>query len=87
MRMLRYFAKPEHRREASVLSLKHRNPICQIALDAVWESRADFRFNKGVSGRGLARFSKTQLARLERQIAFYPNLVEMKGRLIPSSAS
>jgi hypothetical protein len=61
--------------------------ICQIALDAVWESRADFRFNKGVSGRGLARFSKTQLARLERQIAFYPNLVEMKGRLIPSSAS
>lgn len=61
--------------------------ICQAALDAVWRDRSDFRFNKGVSGRGRARFSAAQLTRLERQLDFYPNLAELKARLIPPSAS
>ncbi len=30
---------------------------CRIALDAVWEDRESFRFNKGVPGRGAARFT------------------------------
>ena len=60
--------------------------ICQAALDAVWEERADFRFNKGVSGRGLARFTRGQIARLERQLDFYPNLAAVRDRLIPPSA-
>jgi hypothetical protein len=61
--------------------------VCHAALDAVWEDRADFRFNKGVSGRGLARFTRAQIARLERQLAFYPNLAAIRDRLIPPSAS
>jgi hypothetical protein len=67
--------------------LPRSRDICQAALDAVWEHRSDFRFNKGVSGRGRTRFSAAQIARLERQIDFYPNLVELKARLIPPSAS
>ena len=30
---------------------------CQAALDEVWEERTIFRYNKGVSGRGRARFT------------------------------
>ena len=59
---------------------------CRRALDAVWEDRSEFRFNKGVSGRGRARFTAVQIARLERQIDFYPDLAAMKNRLIPPSA-
>lgn len=60
---------------------------CQAALDAVWEERGEYRFNKGVSGRGRARFAKEQVARLERQFDFYPNLAGMKAKLIPPSVS
>jgi hypothetical protein len=60
---------------------------CQVALDAVWDNRADFRFNKGVSGRGAKRFTCEQIARLEKQLDFYPGLAGMKARLIPPSAS
>ncbi len=31
--------------------------ICQAALDMVWEDRGEYRFNKGVSGRGRTRFT------------------------------
>ena len=55
---------------------------CERALKAVWEERGDFRFNKGVSGRGKARFTPAQLARLERQLAFYPNLDGMRNALL-----
>lgn len=60
---------------------------CQAALDAVWKDRKDFRFNQGVSGRGRARFSPGQIARLERQLDFYPNLAAIRDRLIPPSAA
>jgi hypothetical protein len=60
--------------------------VCQVALDAVWENRGEYRFNKGVSGRGHDRFTKQQIARLERQLDFYPNLVGLKSKLIPPSA-
>jgi hypothetical protein len=56
---------------------------CQSALDIVWEARGNFRFNKGVSGRGPARFTKAQIAVLRQQIAFYPNLADMMDELVP----
>jgi Sulfotransferase domain len=59
---------------------------CRLALEATWTERSDLRFNKGVSGRGHTRFTAAQLDRLERQIDFYPNLAELKARLIPPSA-
>lgn len=56
---------------------------CQLALDAVWEERSEFRFNEGISGRGRTRFTHEQIARLERRLDFYPNLAGLKDRLIP----
>jgi hypothetical protein len=60
---------------------------CQVALDAVWKKRGDYRFNKGVSGRGSKRFTPAQIVRLKRQLDFYPNLADLAGKLIPPSAS
>jgi hypothetical protein len=60
--------------------------VCQAALDAVWEERHDFRFNQGISGRGRTRFTADQIARLERQLAFYPNLAKVRDVLIPPPA-
>ena len=67
--------------------LQRPRDVCQAALDAIWHDRSDFRFNKGISGRGHARFSAAQIVRLERQLDFYPNLAGMKARLIPPSVS
>jgi hypothetical protein len=55
---------------------------CEVALGAVWEERKSFRFHKGVSGRGMERFSTAQIARLERQLSYYPNLAGMMTRLV-----
>ena len=64
-------------------SLEH----CQAALNEVWDERGRFRFNRGVSGRGRARFTPAQLARLERLLDFYPELTGLKTRLIPPPAA
>ena len=85
----RFVAEPVAALEALLAhaGLARPRETCQAALDAVWEDRADFRFNKGVSGRGPARFTREQIARLERQLDFYPNLAAVRDRLIPLSAS
>ena len=85
----RFIAEPVAALESLLAhaGMPHPREICQTALDAVWENRADFRFNKGVSGRGHARFTPTQLARLARQLDFYPNPAAIRDRLIPPSAS
>jgi hypothetical protein len=67
--------------------LSRPRAACQVALDAVWDRRADFRFHKGVSGRGKARFTPEQMTRLGRQLDFYSNLAAIRDRLIPPSAS
>jgi hypothetical protein len=64
--------------------LPQSRDACAGALEAVWEDRAAFRYNQGVSGRGHSRFSMMQIARLKRQLAFYPGLAPMADRLIPS---
>lgn len=64
--------------------LPQSRDACARALEAVWEDRASFRYNQGISGRGQARFSMLQIARLKRQLAFYPDLAPMADRLIPS---
>jgi hypothetical protein len=56
---------------------------CQRALDDVWQDRTAYRYNKGVSGRGETRFTLPQLARLRRELDFYPELAGATGRLIP----
>lgn len=56
---------------------------CQEALDLVWAQRTSYRYNKGVSGRGQQRFTPVQIARLQRQVDYYPNLATVRDRLIP----
>ncbi len=56
---------------------------CQAALDAVWQERGAHRFNQGVSGRGRTRFTPAQIARLRRQVDFYPDLAPLRDTLIP----
>jgi len=56
---------------------------CRTALDAVWKERSIFRFNKGLSGRGRARFTPAQLKQLKRQVDFYPELAAWRDALIP----
>lgn len=56
---------------------------CEVALAAVWEERASFRYNKGVTGRGQSRFTPAQLAAMRRQLGHYPSLAPVMDRLIP----
>ena len=51
-------------------------------LDAVWEERASFRYNQGVSGRGRTHFTPAQIARLARQLDFYPDLAPYRDMLL-----
>ena len=56
---------------------------CQAASDAVWQERDAFRFNRGISGRGLSRFTPAQIERLRRYCGYYPDLAGVMERLIP----
>jgi len=56
---------------------------CQAALDEVWRERLAFRYNKGVPGRGHARFTPAQIARMQRMIGYYADLAPFADRLIP----
>lgn len=56
---------------------------CEAAVQAVWQMRDNFRFRHGVPGRGRARFNTQQMARLQRLVAFYPELASWTDRLIP----
>ena len=56
---------------------------CQAALEGAWAERGSLRYNQGVSGRGCSRFTPQQIARLERQLDYYPGLAILKRTLIP----
>ena len=56
---------------------------CQTALDGVWKDRRSYRYNKGVSGRGAARFDAVQTERLRQQMAFFPHLGPWMDILAP----
>ena len=58
---------------------------CEAALKNVWDERTQYRYNKGVAGRGQSRFTAAQIARLVRQIAYYPNLASLQTTLVPQS--
>lgn len=63
--------------------LQRSRQECERALEVVWQARTDFRFNQGISGRGGACFSTSQIERLNRLFAFYPGLAPFKDTLIP----
>jgi hypothetical protein len=63
--------------------LPRRREDCEASLAAVWQDRASFRYNQGISGRGGDCFTPAQIARLGRQVDFYPRLAPWRDKLIP----
>lgn len=55
---------------------------CQAALDVVWEKRREFRYNKGVPGRGTRYFSPAHFERLRNMIAQFPSLAGWEDDLL-----
>ena len=47
---------------------------CLRSLEEVWRAKEDYRFNKGVSGRGRQYFSPAHFERLHRLLSYYPQL-------------
>jgi hypothetical protein len=47
---------------------------CLRSLEEVWRAKEDYRFNKGVSGRGRRYFSPAHFARLHKLLSYYPQL-------------
>lgn len=47
---------------------------CLKSLEQVWEARDNYRYNKGVSGRGKNYFSPGHFARLQKLLSYYPQL-------------
>jgi hypothetical protein len=59
---------------------------CEAAIEKVWGDRANFRFNKGVGGRGREYFSPAHLQHLERMLALYKQLEPWTRELIGDNA-
>jgi Ni,Fe-hydrogenase III component G len=55
---------------------------CEAAIERVWNDRTNFRFNRGVGGRGREYFSPGHLKALERMLALYKQLEPWKRVLI-----
>jgi hypothetical protein len=55
---------------------------CEAAIEKVWGNRGNFRFNKGVTGRGREYFSSAHLERLDRMLSLYKQLEPWKHELI-----
>jgi len=65
------------------LFLQAFRELPSAALDAVWDERATFRYNNGISGRCRTRFMPAQMDRLRRMIGYYTDLAPLADRLIP----
>jgi len=57
--------------------------MCELAVDAAWHTRHENRFNKGEVGRGGARFTADQQARLARMVGYYPLSESWRAELLP----
>ena len=62
--------------------LERPQAVCEAAIAEIWRERGDYRFNRGEAKRGLRYFSPAQLARLERLLAYYPQLDGYRGALL-----
>jgi hypothetical protein len=59
---------------------------CEAALDKVWRNKEQFRFNKGVVGRGREYFTTGQIKGLSRQLSYYKSLRSWVPELLGESA-
>jgi hypothetical protein len=68
-------------------ALKHAGFVvprakCDAAIEKVWGERTNFRFNKGVGGRGREYFSPEHRERLARMLSVYKQLEPWAGELM-----
>jgi hypothetical protein len=47
---------------------------CEAACATVWKERKEWRFNRGIAGRGRTYFNWRQIARIGRMLSYYPSL-------------
>ena len=55
---------------------------CVQSLEEVWHDKEQYRFNKGVSGRGRDYFSPPHFTRLHQLLSYYPQLERWMPELL-----
>ena len=55
---------------------------CLRSIQHVWEEKQNYRYNRGVSGRGKDYFAPAHLARLHRLLSYYPQLSDWTASLL-----
>ncbi len=55
---------------------------CRKSLETVWRQKENYRYNKGVRGRGRDYFTATHFARLRKQLSYYPQLADWTAELL-----
>jgi len=55
---------------------------CRQSLEAVWRQKENYRFNKGVRGRGNEYFSPAHISRLRKLLSYYPQLAGWTAELL-----
>jgi hypothetical protein len=55
---------------------------CRQSLEEVWRDKENYRFNKGVRGRGKDYFSPVHFAQLRKQLSYYPQLADWMAELM-----
>jgi hypothetical protein len=60
---------------------------CRQSLEEVWREKENFRYNKGVRGRGKNYFWPAHIARLKKQLSYYPQLADWTAELLGDDAN
>lgn len=55
---------------------------CRQSVEEVWRAKENYRYNKGVHGRGKDYFSPAHVTRLKKLLSYYPQLVDWTAELL-----
>jgi hypothetical protein len=55
---------------------------CGKSVEHAWSGKENFRFNRGISGRGKSYFTPSHFARLQKLLSYYPHLSGWKSDLL-----
>ncbi len=55
---------------------------CLRSVEHAWQGKENFRFNRGIAGRGKTYFSPAHFARLQKLLSYYPQLSGWKSDLL-----
>jgi hypothetical protein len=54
-------------------------------MEQAWQCKEDYRYNKGISGRGKDYFQPSHFGRLQKLLAYYPQLSDWAPELLNGS--